>query len=210
MKNLPYLTILLWICTIGIYIFARDIALLPLVKFPLIIILSIFITVSFWILQKAGKRLFALLFIVFYFINIGSITYGITSNYNILLSLEDFQENCINPQMAALLIKGDDETERTIASRIIYEKHGVSLPFMTGKKDRFALHSPTKESRDRYIANHDKNYRISQYKRQVSQQTVPLFFLLILQLTIFNGLLIFLILYDRSSSNTFTNHQVNR
>lgn len=196
MKYIPTLTVLLWVSIVMGYIFFRDIFILPVIIFPTLILLSIFLPVSFWTLQAKGKRLYSIVFIGIFFFNNAILAYGYFSNYSTLNSLLEYTEKKIDPELAKQLVSGNSEKERSAVSRIIFQKHGVVLPFMT-QDDLFALHAPNQADKDIYMANHEKSYLMVLKKQNLSHQIITTFFLLALQVTIFFILLIFLILYDR-------------
>jgi hypothetical protein len=197
MNYIPLVSLFLWISIVMGYIFVREIFILPVIIFPTLILLSIFLPVSFWTLQAKGKRFYSTVFVGIFFINNAVLAYGFFSNYATLNSLLEVTEKRIDPELAKLLVSGNSEKERSAVSRIIYQKHGVALPFMT-QDDLFALHVPTQADKDIFIDNHEKSYLVVLKKQNLSNQIITTFFLLALQVTIFFTLLIFLILYDRS------------
>ncbi len=196
MKYIPPVTVLLWISIALSYIFVRDILILPIIIFPTLILLSIFLPVSFWILQAKGKRLYSLIFIGIFCINSTILTYGFFSNYSTLNSLQGDTGNRIDPDLARLLVSGNSEKERSAVGHIIFQKYGVALPFMT-HDDLFSLHAPTKADKDIFLDNNEKSYLIVLKRQNLSNQIITTFFLLALQVSIFLALLIYLILYDR-------------
>lgn len=199
MKFIPLITLLLWGLIVALYFYLQEIFLQPAIKFPLLIILTIFITVSFWSLQKQGKKLFALLFIAIFVCNTGILAYGLVFNHNLLSSLNATTAAPLDPEMARLLITGDSEIERQTAARIIFERHGIALSYKTTESN-FKLYVPTKSDRDAFIHNQDLYVQKTQLKNNLTYQTIPLFFLLLLQIVIFSGLLIYLIFSDTQVS----------
>lgn len=196
MKYLPSITVLLWISIVMVYIYANDIFILPVIKFPSFILLSIFLPVSFWTLQTKNKPLHASVFIGIFIFNISILVFGLVTNYSTLESLLENTEKRIDPELAKLLVSGDTEKERRFVGRIIFQKHGVALPFKTND-DLYALFAPTKKDKDIFLDINEKNYLILLAKQNLSHQIVTTFFLLALHVVIFFILLIYLILYDR-------------
>ena len=196
MKYLPPVTILLWIAIVLSYIFVRDLFISPVVIFPTVLLLSIFLPVSFWVLQSNGKKLYSLIFIGIFFINNTILVYGFVKNYSTLNSLLEYTENKIDPDLAKLLVTGKSEKERRIISQVIFQKYGVGLPFLT-HDNLFTLHTPTKTDKNIFLDNHEKSYLIVLKKQNLSNQLITTFFLLGIQISIFFILLIYLILYDR-------------
>lgn len=198
MKYVPLVTLLMWISIVMGYIFVRDIFILPMIIFPSLTLLSIFLPVSFWTLQAKGKRLYSLVFIGIFFFNNATLAYGFFSNHSTLNSLLEYTEKRIDPELAKLLVSGNSEKERSAVGQIIFQKYGVSLPFVT-HDNSFALHAPTQADKGIFIDNHERSYLIVLKKQNLSNQIITIFFLLALQVTIFLILLIYLILNDRPS-----------
>lgn len=199
MKHIPLITLLLWCVSIASYNYFQEIILRPEVKFPLLILLTVFITVSFWNLQKQGKRISSILFVALFFFNTGIIIYGVVHNHSILESMTRTSENQLDPNMARLLITADSEAEREMAARIIFERHGIALSYKV-KDNVFKLYNPTKIDQDVFINNQDRNMQKKQFKENLASQSIPLLFLILLQVVIFLGLLIYLILSDKEAS----------
>ncbi len=196
MKYIPLLTIFLWCLVVAFYFNLQEIFLQPAIKFPLLIVLTFFITVSFWNLQKQGMILLSLVFIAIFLFNTGILAYGLVYNHNLLSSLKTTTSAAaLDPNMARLLITGDNEEERQTAARIIFERHGIALSYKS-TDNNYKLYAPTKINRDTFIDNQDLFVRQNQFKNNLAHQTIPLFFLFILQVTIFLGMLIFLIFSD--------------
>ncbi len=201
MKYIPLLTIFLWCLVVALYFNLQEIFLQPAIKFPLLIVLTIFITVSFWNLQKQGRRLFSLIFIAIFLFNTGILAFGLVYNHNLLSSLKTTTSaTALDPNMARLLITGDNEEERQTAARVIFERHGIALSYKS-TDNNYKLYVPTKINRDTFIDNQDLFVRQNQFKNNLAHQTIPLFFLFILQVTIFLGMLIFLIFSDSKEGN---------
>ena len=63
MHRLPFLTLFLWLLTLAGYFLLPDIVLLPTVKYPLLLLLTTMLTLSFWLCRQVGKRLQAFFYV---------------------------------------------------------------------------------------------------------------------------------------------------
>jgi len=196
LKYLPHITLCLWLMLIVGYLQQRDFILQPLVKFPSVILLSVFLTVSFWILQKARKPGFSLLFIGILIFNIWMPFYASIINNQYIKTVERDSEKGIDPKFAELLISGETVEERQMAAQIIYTRHGVVLAYK-GTSDSFTLHTPTKIDKDQYIIANEQRMQAEKTISNLNDQIEASNFLVALQLALFFVLLIFLLLYDR-------------
>jgi hypothetical protein len=196
LKYLPHCTCIIWLLVLLGYQQVPELILQPLVKFPLVILLSVFLTVSFWLLQKAGKKSFSLIFIAIFLFNIGVPMYAANRNYAILDTLNRDAGKGIDPPLAELLVHGDDVQEREMAARLIYQRHGIALPYRTAD-DSLAIYSPDKTEKDNFIAAHEHTLRTENAISNLTYQIEAINFLVVLQLLIYSVLLLFLILYDR-------------
>ena len=195
MKYLPLTTILLWLSIVFGFLYAREFILQPIVKFPLFILLAIFLPVCFWVLASNNRRIYAYVFIAIFTFNTGILAYAVFSSYSFFKSFDPYKETRIDPQVAELLITGESEEIRNVAGQVIFEKHGVSLPYMT-ETDHFRLFAPTKANKYKFQRNSAENARLSFLKYNTIYQFDSLLFLLILQVSLFIGLLCFLVLHD--------------
>jgi Ca2+/Na+ antiporter len=188
----------MWLMLILGYQQAPELILQPLVKFPLVILLSVFLTVSFWLLQKAGKKSFSLVFIAMFLFNIGVPMYASSRNHAILDTLGQDAGKGIEPELAELLVKGDDGLERETAARLIYQRYGITLPFKTAD-DTLIIYAPTKTEKDNFFVTHENNIQTDMAIRNLTYQIEAINFVVALQLITFFVLLLFLILYDRET-----------
>ncbi len=195
MRYLPLVTIVLWLATVLGYVLVPHIILLPQVKFPLIILMSILIPVCFWVLQKDGKLFSAGIFIVIFLFNIGLPAYGAWQNDTRRDALAEYIPEGMDPQMAQLLTNGESLEERKMAAQILFEQFGVKLPYL-GESGEFLLYSPSKTNKANYVSNHDKYYRARLAKDNLEYQNQSIFIIIALQFVLFLSLLVFLVLYD--------------
>jgi hypothetical protein len=183
------------------YLQARDFILQPFVKFPLVILISIFLTVSFWILQRAGRRGISLIFIGILFFNIGMPFYASIISHEIIKTLEQDAGKGIDPQLAELLLFGDDVREREMAAKVIYTRHGISLPYKNADTG-FTAYVPNKADQDQFFVAHQQRLQAEAAIGNMHGQIEASNFLIALQLFLFIILLIFLLLYDRPVAST--------
>lgn len=196
LKYLPHCTLLIWLLILLGYLQTPELILQPLVKFPLVILLSVFLTVSFWLLQKAGKKFFSLIFLAIFLFNIGVPLYATNRNHAILDTLSQDAGKGIEPPVAELLVGGDNVEEREMAARFIYQRYGIALPYKT-TDDSLAIYSPDKTDKDNFLVTHENTLQTESAIRNLTYQIEAINFLIVLQLLIFVVLLLFLILYDR-------------
>jgi len=201
MKHLPLITLLFWGLIVAFYSFSREIFLLPAIKFPLLIVLTIFLAISFWTLMKKGRRLLSLVFVAIFVFNTGILAYGLVHNQGLLAQLTSNSGDQLDPELAKLLITADNEKERETAARIIYERHGIALAYKTDMNS-YTLYQASKSDRDAHLDNHERRVQQEHFRDNLFYQTVPLFFLFVLQIVIFLGLLIYLTLCDNKTLQT--------
>ncbi len=199
MKYLPQITVGMWLILIVGYLQLRELILQPIVKFPAVILLSVFLTVSFWVLQKAGKRGLSLLFLGIFLFNVWMPLYASSINNEFIKTIDRDAEKGIAPELAELLSSADTVQEREMAAKIIYTRHGISLPYKTADNS-FATYSPNKTDKDQYILAHEQRRQADMAIRNLTEQIDAGNFLVGLQLALFFMLLIFLLLYDRPGS----------
>jgi hypothetical protein len=183
------------------YLQMRDFILQPLVKFPVAVLLSVFLTVSFWILQKAEKRGFSLLFIGIFLFNIWMPLYASIINHEFIETIDQDAEKGIAPELAELLCLGDTVQEREMTAKIIYTRYGIGLPYKMAD-DSFVLYSSDKADKDQYFVAHQLRMQADMAIRNLNEQIEASNFLVGLQLALFFTLLIFLLLYDRPGTGT--------
>lgn len=196
LKYLPHCTCVIWLLVVVGYLQVPELILQPLVKFPLLILLSVFLTVSFWLLQKAGKKFFAVIFLMLFLFNIGVPMYARYQNSALVDTLNQDAGKGIEPSVAELLVGGDNGLEREMAARFIYQRHGIALPYKIAD-DSLAVYTPDKTEKDNFLVTHEQSLQAESAIRNLTYQIEAINFLVVLQLLIFVVLLLFLILYDR-------------
>ncbi len=196
MKYLPHTTLCMWIMLIVGYLLQRDFILQASVKFPVVILLSVFLTVSFWILQKSGKRGFSLIFIGIFLFNVWMPFYVSITHNQFIKTIAKDTEKGIDQEIAELLVTAENLEERQMAAQIIFTRHGIALPYKVAS-DSFSLYSPTKTDKDQHVIANEQRLQAEMAVRNLHEQIEASNFLVGLQLALFVGLLLFLLLYDR-------------
>jgi hypothetical protein len=196
MKKIPIITIILWLIIILGYKFFPDYILKDPIQYPLVILISIFLPVSFWLKNKERERYFSLIFIVIFFLNIASLLFALESNYSTQKALGNNIKKGIIPEIAELLSEAESIEKRQFAARFIYQNHGVSMPYKSSGES-FILYSPSKEDEERYRENSAKSTHLAVVQMNTADQMLSAFFLLILHVGIFLLLIIFLSIYEQ-------------
>jgi len=194
-RYLPVITVLLWLAMVLSYIFAPQFLLQSQVKFPVLLLLGILVPVCFWNLQKSGGKGFALLFFAIFLFDVGVPAYGWWYNHDLEAGLEEYLPKGIDPEMAGLMLSAGSGEERKMAAQIIFERFGVKLPYKA-EDGSLSLFAPTQKNQDNYVANHDRFYRAKMSLDNLGSQQLSIMAVILLQLVLFLGMLVFLVLYD--------------
>ena len=205
MKYLPALTTLLWLVFLLGFFFLPDVVKQDAVQIPMVLLLSIFLPVSFWQLAKAGKKSVALFFTGIFFFNIGMLLFAAWGNYTAHQSLTEELHQGLQPQLAQYVETAASENKRRVAAQIIYHRHGITLPYKNDSMG-YTLFTPTEADQQKYQehppAESKSKLRLQQADASTSLQTAVL--LLLIHTTLFVLLLVFLILYDNKEKEGTT------
>ncbi len=201
MKYIPITTLLLWTSLIIGYLFAKGFVLQPIIQFPAVILLSIFLPVCFWDLVSRNRRGYAFIFLAIFICNTVLLSYVAFSTYSFLKSFDPYRATKIDPELAELLVSGKDEETRNATAQVIFEKYGISLPFLIADRN-FEIYTPTQGNKHLFLKNSQKNARSFFVKYRTIYQIDSLLFLLAIHVSIFIGLLSFMILRERPSHVT--------
>ncbi len=196
MKNLPTITVLLWVASLLGYRFLPEIFRQDLPQFILVIIFSILLPVSFWQAANSEKgKYLALLIVAIFIINTVILSLAVQSTYTAQQALADGLNRGIQPNFAEYL-KTAADGKRKVAARIIYQKHGVALPYRNDTES-YTLFVPSESDRKKYQENFfaESDLKIRNIELTASMITAVL--LLLIHLGLFITLLVFLVLYDR-------------
>jgi len=196
MKYLPVITISMWIGLLAGVIFTTDFFLQAVVKYPATILITIMLTASFWELQMRGKKVYALIMAGFLFVNLAGLTYGLSQTYSANSTLSDYHGGEVTPTLVGLLNSIDSINERTLTDKILYGLQGIPLPFLLVEPLATGILQDKIESE---TLSHQINRwaQILSAKRELSFHVIDVFLMLVLSVTIFLTLIIYLILYDR-------------
>lgn len=193
MRYLPITTLLLWGGIVIGYVYARELILHPLVKFPLVILVSIFLPVSFWYLASRKYITYAIIFLAIFLANSSILTFTALDYYSTLYNFTPHKETRIDPQLAELIVSGEDEETRKLAAQFIYENYGITIPFMTDD-EQYVLFSPTESNEKEYLDNSANKAGLHLLKENLKYQTDALLFILAIHSSIFFGVLSYLVL----------------
>lgn len=196
MKHLYLVTVILWLAILAGYIWLRDFILKPSVVMSLVVLFSTLLPVSFWHLQRAGRRLAAGLLAGIFFFNIAMIAIGLFQIHGIMADLDRRLVLFVNPRLAELALVGAGGEERERAAREVYRRHGISLVFIDdgGAMQRF---SPKSEDNEHLFAATDEKMAVQRALVNIFDQNILLLTLILLHMVLFVGILLILVLYDR-------------
>lgn len=195
MKFIPAATVVLWISIITGVLFAPNIIFLPFVKFPLFVLLSIFIPISFWLVQAKKHKLLSLVYVGIFVFDVAVLLMGASANISVFKAADEHNEERIDPKLAGLLTAGESREIRETTSRIIYEKHGVALPYKN-EEGTCGTFQPSLADEATYESNMISNHRNAFAKHNALYQLGSFVLLIALHVIIFTGLLVYLILFD--------------
>jgi len=195
LKKIPLVTILFWLLIILGYKFFPQIVLKEALQYPLVILLSILLPVSFWLKIQDGKKYQSLIFIGIFLLNSLFLLFAIERNYTAQKMLEQNSGQGIYPELAEMLTKAETLGKRELAARLIYQQHAVALPYRS-IDTAYILYAPSKSDKDRYRTNFAQKAHAARVKMNATQQMLTAFLYLLLHAGIFLTLIIFLIVYE--------------
>lgn len=195
MKRIPLLTIMLWLLIILGFKFIPAYFLNEYIQYPLIIIISILLPVSFWLKIKEKRKFFSLLYIAIFLVNIGFLFFAIERSYSTQKSLGNSSNRGIVPEIAEVLSESENAERRKSAAKHIYQHHAIRVPYKLSD-DNYALYSPTEADKASYQETSAKKARLDRIMMDSTVQMLSACFFLILHVGIFIGLLIFLNFYE--------------
>ncbi|XOF32367.1 MAG: hypothetical protein ACL93V_09970 [Candidatus Electrothrix sp. YB6] len=200
MNTLPVLTILFWaVFLIGSWflpgVFRQD-----MIQFPITVILSVFLSVSFWELAKAGKTFFALSVVGIFCFNVSVLLFAVQGSYSARQALAGELNKGIEPGFAQYVETAVSGDKRRLAAQIIYRQHGTALPYKDGNGS-YTLYSPTETDKEKHRKNFFAANDLKVRSMALSSSLLTAVVLLLLHVALFTGLLIFLVLYDSRRGN---------
>jgi hypothetical protein len=205
MNNLPTATLLLWIASLCGHWFLPGFRQ-DLFQFPLAVILSISLPVSFWQTanRERGKYL-SLLFAGIFIINVSFLLFIIWSNHSSQQALAGELNRGIRPQFAEYLETAVSGGKRELAAQIIYQRHGVALPYKNDTNS-YTLYVPSESDKKRHRANFLSMNDLKLRSMDVASSFLTAVVLLVTHITLFIALLVFLVLYDKKDPEASTPH----
>lgn len=171
-----------------------------IVQYPLVILLSVLLPVSFWLKVQAGKKSFALLFFGIFLINASLLIFALEQNYSSKRILDSNADKGIAPEIAEILSRDENIQKRELAARYIYQHHAVPMAYKS-TADNFVLYAPSEVDKERYRANFARNAEIGTARMNSIEQLLTTFFLLILHTGLFLCLILFLVIFEQKDSS---------
>ena len=178
------------------YIALPGLLLKESVKYPLVVLISIFLPVSFWLKVQARKRIFAFLLLGIFFLNISLLIFALERNYSSQRILESNVDKGILPEIAEMLVRDENIEKRKLAAQYIYRHHAVPMVFKN-VDNSYALYAPTATDKEQYRAFFNRNAELGTARMNSIDQLLSTFFLLILHSGIFLCMILFLVLHEQ-------------
>ncbi len=201
MKIIPGITFLIWGGFLLGYWLLPSLFGQDMVQIFLTVLFSVFLPVSFWQLATQEKRKYlSLLFMGIFVVNISFFGMVIRGNFTMQEQITAKLNQDIEQELAKHMVTGATISQRRVAARLIYQQHGVALPFKneTGSYSLYvASKHDKKKFQEHFFANNELKLKRSAF--MVSLFTAVT--LLIIHVGLFVGLLVFLVLYDRGKNN---------
>ncbi len=195
MKNLPVITVLLWAGTLFGYWFLPGVFRLDILLFPLVVILSILLPVSFWqVANKEQGKYLSLLFIGIFIVDVFGLLFITQSNYVLQQDLSEALSKGIQTKFAEYL-ETAASGKRKLAAQLIYQRHGVALSYKNDTDTR-TLYLPDESDKKQYRKNFFLQNDLKLRSLEIASSLFTAVVLLLMHVTLFIALLIFLILYD--------------
>lgn len=196
MTKIPGITLLIWGILLFGYWFFPALFKQDAIQFPLALLFSIFLPISFWQVAKSKKKKYlALIFVGIFVVNISFLSVVMRSILGMQQQVSERINRGIKQNLAEYLVDGADGKKRRVAARLIYQHYGVALPFKNSSES-YSLYVPSqvdkKKFQENFFANNDRIMQRSGFTASLSTALV----LLLLHVGLFIALLVFLVLYD--------------
>jgi len=197
MKKISGVTGIIWAIFLLGYCFFPELIKQDAIQFPLALLLSVFLPVSFWQVANQEKRKYlSLLFIGMFLVNISFLLVIIRGSIVMQQQISEEVNRGIQQELAEYLVTAVSGNKRRIAARLIYQRHGVALPFKN-ELDSYTLYVPSeadkKTFQKNFFARNDLKLRSAGFAASFSTAAL----LLMSHAGLFIALLVFLILYDK-------------
>ena len=167
------------------------------IQFPLALLLSVFLPISFWQVANQEKRkYFALLFVGIFIVNISFLLSIIRGSFAMQQQITKEVNRGIQQELAGYLVTAVSGNKRRIAARLIYQRHGVVLPFKN-ESGAYTLYVPSEADKKTFQKNFFARNDLKLQSAGFSASFAIAALLLMIHAGLFITLLIFLILYDK-------------
>ncbi|WP_339138667.1 MAG: hypothetical protein WGN25_10085 [Candidatus Electrothrix sp. GW3-4] len=168
-----------------------------MIQFPLVVLLSVFLPVSFWqVAANRGKsKYLALFFLGIFIVNVSFLMVIMRGSFAIQQQLSDELSTGMQPELAEYLVTAVTGNKRRIAAQLIYQRHGVVLPFKN-ESDAYTLYEPTKADKKKFQENFFARNDLKIQKGGFATSFFTATLLLAAHVGLFIALLVFLILYE--------------
>ncbi|MCI5125638.1 MAG: hypothetical protein D3925_14475 [Candidatus Electrothrix sp. AR5] len=167
------------------------------IQFPLALLLSVFLPVSFWqVANREKKKYLGLLFIGMFLVNISFLLVILRGSFVMQQQISEEVNSGIQQELAEYVVTAVSGNKRRIAAQLIYQRHGVALPFKN-ESDVYTLYVPSetdkKTFQNFFFARNDLKLQSGGFAASFSTAAL----LLMIHAGLFIALLVFLILYDK-------------
>lgn len=195
MKKIPLITILLWLSIICLYRFFPRILFYTGLQYPLIVLLSILLPVSFWLKIEEDKKYQALVFVGIFILNMSLLLLVLGRTYRTQTILEHGLHRGIAPELAQMLTEAETPRQRLLAARLIYRQYAVVMPYKSSGSD-LVLYMPSQVDKDLSRKNFVAQARSETQTMNATKQMLTAFLYVFLHAGLFLALLVFLFIYE--------------
>ncbi|WP_163336829.1 hypothetical protein [Desulfopila sp. IMCC35008] len=203
---LPYVTVLLWLSTAVFVKFNSGIAFNSNVLGPVLVLLTVLLPVSFWILLEKTKWMFSLVMILIFMFNLSWFGVDLFNKYKMFEKYSSSMEG-VDPDWIRMASDSENSIERKNVARAIFQKHGVKIAYRM-ENEAYALYSPTTEDRGSIMENIDRRANQNILKRNLRYDIMTDAFLISLQMIVF--LLVFVYLAFSSKRREYSGGHSSR
>ncbi len=197
MKKLPGITFLIWGVFLLGYWLAPELFKQDAIQFFLTVVFSVFLPVSFWQLAKQEKRkYFSLLFIVIFIVNVFFLGVIIRGSFVMQQQISAEVSRGIEQDLVEYMVIAATSKKRRVAARLIYQQHGVALPFKN-EAESYSIYVPSKADKKKFQGNFFADNELKLQRSGLAASLFTAVVLLVIHVGLFLGLLVFLVLYDK-------------
>ena len=203
MKKIPLITAVFWIILLFGYQFVPELFKQDSVQFPLVLLLSVLLPVSFWQVanNRGNRKYFALLFIGIFIINISFLSIVMRGSFIMQQQVSEELNRGIQPEFAEYLVTAVSGKKRELAARLIYQRHGVALPFKDAS-DSCTIYQPSEIDKEKFQKNFFALNKLKIRKAGFAASFSTAALLLMIHAGLFIALLALPVLSDRDRQDT--------